>query len=62
MCRNSPNGATLEFDVGGIDASIDDINVNARATLGIVLVSLEGAIVESGTMADARKTLHAMGQ
>ena len=60
-CRDSPYGATLKFDVGSMDASVDDINVNARATLGIVFVSLKGAKIESGTMADARKTLHYTG-
>ena len=59
--RRTPDRTTLKLDVGDADARVDDVDVNALATLWIVSVLLGGAEGESGTMTDARKTLYGDG-
>ena len=52
-----PGRTTLEFEMGGIDAGIGDIHVDALAALGIVFVFLERTKIEFGAVTDARKAL-----
>ena len=41
----------------GVDTSIDDVDIDARATIGLILVLGESAERELGTVAYAGKTL-----
>jgi len=55
--RLAPGGATLELDVGGVDAGVDDVHVNTLTAGRVVLVESESPEAEFRTVGDTCKTL-----
>lgn len=55
--RLAPGSAPLEFNVVNVDAGVDDIYVNAFATVRVIFVLGEGAKRKLGTVADSCETL-----
>ena len=53
----APRSATLELKVLDVDASVDDVDVDAAAPVGIVLVLRECTEGELSTVADTSKAL-----
>ena len=53
----APVRATLELDVIDIDTGVDDVDINARTAVRVVLVLGESTERELRAVADARETL-----
>ena len=53
----SPGRTTLEFNVVGVDAGVNDVDVNAFTTRRIIFVLGEGAESELWPVADAGESL-----
>ena len=53
----APGGMTLELDTLDVDASIDDIHVNALTTSRVMLVESESSETKFGMVGDTSKTL-----
>ena len=53
----APGCTTLELNVPDVDASIDNIDIDAVTTVRIVNILSEGAESELRSVTDARKTL-----
>ena len=53
----APRSTALELDVLGVDASVDDVHIDARAAIRVVLVLGERAERKLRAVAYTRKTL-----
>ena len=53
----APGRAALELDVLGVDTGVNDVDINARTAIRVVLVLGEGTERELRAVADARKAL-----
>jgi hypothetical protein len=53
----APRCTSFELLVVNIDTSIDDVDINTLATIGVIFVLAECAEGEFGAMADACETL-----
>lgn len=53
----APGRAALELDVLGVNTGVDDVDINARTAVRVVLVLGESTERELRAVADARKAL-----
>lgn len=56
----APTSTTFEFLVVNVNTSVDDVDIDALATLSIVLVFREGAEAELVAMANTSEALTAV--
>jgi hypothetical protein len=53
----APRCTSFELLVADMDTSVDDVDINTLATIGVIFVLAESAKGEFGAMADACQTL-----